>query len=126
MLESRRDLFFKLAGAAGVLALDPFLASIHAQGHPTPEPQPRPSPNAPDPHVPNGMNGPQPTVGDPASELANQKELRADVARLYEMVSELKEQVEKTNSNTMLSTSLVKKAQQIEKLAKQIKDLAKG
>jgi len=125
MVESRRRLFLTLAGTAGVLALDPFLASIHAQGHPSP--QPLPSPNAPDPHVPNGMNGPQPTVGDgKASALANQKELRADVTRLYEMVSELKEQVEKTDANTMLSTSLVKQAQKIEKLAKQIKNLARG
>jgi hypothetical protein len=32
----------------------------------------------------------------------------------------------RTDANSMLSVSLVKKAQQIEKLAKQIKDLAKG
>jgi len=125
MEESRRHLLFTLVGTAGVLILDPFLASTNAQGRPSP--QPLPSPNAPDPHVPNGMNGPEPTVDDGrANALANQKELRADVARLYEMVSELKQQVEKTDSNTMLSMPLVKKAQQIEKLAKQIKQLAKG
>ncbi len=42
------------------------------------------------------------------------------------MVSELKDQIEKTDSSSTLSVSVVKKAQQIEKLAKQIKDLAKG
>jgi hypothetical protein len=73
------------------------------------------------------MNGPQPTTTDGrAVALASQKELREDVSRLYGMVSELKEQVERTDANSMLSVSLVKKAQQIEKLAKQIKDLAKG
>ncbi len=46
--------------------------------------------------------------------------------KLYEMVSELKEQVDKTDATATLSISIVKKAQQIEKLAKQIKDLAKG
>jgi hypothetical protein len=34
--------------------------------------------------------------------------------------------VERTDANSILSVSLVKKAQQIEKLAKQIKDLANG
>ena len=73
------------------------------------------------------MDGPQPTVGDgKAVAVANQKELRDDVTRLYGMVSELKEQVQRTDAGAMLSVSLVKKAQQIEKLAKQIKDLAKG
>ena len=73
------------------------------------------------------MNGPQPTTTDGRSvAVANQKELREDIARLYEMVSELKQQVERTDANAMLSVSLVKKAQQIEKLAKQVKDLAKG
>jgi len=69
----------------------------------------------------------QPSRPDPrAIEQANQKEIRTDVAKLYEMVSELKEQVEKTDATATLSISVVKKAQQIEKLAKQIKDLAKG
>jgi len=52
--------------------------------------------------------------------------LREDIVRLYGMASDLKEQIQRTDSNAMLSVSLVKKAQQIEKLAKQIKDLAKG
>ena len=73
------------------------------------------------------MNGPRPTTGeDRAVSLANQKELREEVSRLYGMVSELKEQVEQTDANSMLSVSLVKKAQQIEKLAKQIRNLARG
>ena len=42
------------------------------------------------------------------------------------MVAELKEHVEKTYATSVLSLSVVKKAQQIEKLAKRIKGLAKG
>jgi len=42
------------------------------------------------------------------------------------MVSELEEQIDRTDSTSTLSMAVVKKAQQIEKLAKQIKDLAKG
>jgi len=126
MTESRRRVLFALTGIAGILAAEPLLGSPQGSGV-RPPPPPRPSPNAPDPHVPNGMNGPQPTTTDGRSvAVANQKELREDIARLYEMVSELKQQVERTDANAMLSVSLVKKAQQIEKLAKQVKDLAKG
>ena len=58
--------------------------------------------------------------------MENQKELRANVSKLYDMVVELKEQVEKPNANSTLSLSVMKKAQQIEKLAKQIKNLTRG
>src|SRR6266852_5444331 len=75
--------------------------------------------------VMTGMD--EPSRPDPkAIGRANQKEIRTDVAKLYEMVSELKEQIEKTDATSTLSLSVVKKAQQIEKLAKQIKELAKG
>jgi len=76
---------------------------------------------------PPGLNGPQATGPDKkAIDRQNQQEIRADVTKLYEMVSELKDQIDKTDSTSTLSVSVVKKAQQIEKLAKQIKDLAKG
>lgn len=126
MLETRRRLLLTLTSVVGFLAVEPIVGAPQSGGV-RPSPPPRPSPNAPDPHVPNGMNGPQPAIADgKAVALANQKELREDVSRLYGMISELKEQVERTDANSMLSVSLVKKAQQIEKLAKQIKDLAKG
>jgi hypothetical protein len=54
----------------------------------------------------------------------DQKEIRANVAKLYDMVVELKEQVQKTDTHSTLSIPVMKKAQQIEKLAKQIKNLA--
>jgi len=69
----------------------------------------------------------EPSRPDPkAIARANQVTIRTHITKLYEMVSELKEQVDKTDATTTLSISIVKKAQQIEKLAKQIKDLAKG
>jgi len=130
MRESRRRLLLMFAGAAGVLALRPVLAVCQGAPHPTPQPpQPRPSPNAPDANVPYGLkDGPQAAAGpdQKAIDKAKQQELRTDVSKLYEMVSELKEQVEKTDTTSTLSLSVVKKAQQIEKLAKQIKEVAKG
>jgi hypothetical protein len=130
MPESRRRLFISFVGAVGVLVFKPLLSAWQAAGtHPTPQPpQPRPSPNAPDANVPYGLKGPQATtsVDQKTIDRAKQQELRSDVSRLYEMVSELKEQVENTNTTSTLSLSVVKKAQQIEKLAKQIKEVAKG
>jgi len=126
MPESRRRLLMTFVGAAGILAVRPLLAAWQAPGV-RPAPQPRPSPNAPNPNFPPGLNGPQATGPDKkAIDRQNQQEIRADVSKLYEMVSELKDQIDKTDSTSTLSVSVVKKAQQIEKLAKQIKDLAKG
>jgi len=66
------------------------------------------------------------TIDRKAIELEHRKELRANVARLYDMVVELKEQVDKMDVNSTFSIPVMKKTQQIEKLAKQIKNLAKG
>ena len=129
MLESRRRLMKTCLGAVGVLASQPLMAALQGVGpgaHPAP-PQPRPSPNAPNPNFPPGLKGPPVTGTDKkAIDRQNQEEIRTDVTKLYEMVSELKDEVDKTNTNSTLAVSVVKKAQQIEKLAKQIKDLAKG
>ncbi len=46
--------------------------------------------------------------------------------RLYELITQLKTEVEKTDSTAVLSVALVKKAEEIEKLAKQIKERARG
>ena len=125
MPESRRQLLVTLAGAAGLLAANPLLLS--AQGT-RPSPQPIPSPNAPNPNFPHGIGDPEPTIApDPRLiEKQNQAEIKSEVQKLYELVSELKEQIEKTDGTSTLSLSVVKKAQQIEKLAKQIKDRAKS
>lgn len=125
MSEIRRRFLMTIVGAAGALSLRPLHAAWQAGVRP--QPQPRPSPNAPDPNFPPGLNGPQAAGKDQKTlDKAKQQELRTDVTRLYEMVAELKDQVDKTDANSTLSLSVVKKAQQIEKLAKQIKEAAKG
>jgi len=125
MSEIRRRFLMTLVGATGVLALRPLNAAWQAGARP--QPQPRPSPNAPDPNFPPGLNGPQAVGKDQKTiDKAKKEELRNDVTKLYEMVSELKDQVDKTDANSTLSLSVLKKAQQIEKLAKQIKEVAKG
>ena len=57
---------------------------------------------------------------------ANQKEMKKNVEKLYDLASELKAEVEKTDSVLVLSLSMVKKTEEIERLAKEIRNRAKG
>jgi hypothetical protein len=125
MPPSRRQLFTILAGAAGVLATESLLCSALPVQH---TPQPIPSPNAPNQNFPPGLNGPdnKPPSDHKDIDPKKQEEIKADIQRLYELASELKEQAGKTDLNSMLPVSVVKEAQQIEKLAKHIKELSKG
>ena len=57
---------------------------------------------------------------------ANDKDIKKRVEKLYQLATELKAEVEKTDSIKVLSVAMVKKAEEIEKLAKEIKTRAKG
>lgn len=126
MSESRRHILLTILGAAGVFAAEPLLSALQSNGV-RPPPPPRPSPNAPDQNFPPGLDGPKLSPTDTkAIKKQNQIEIKSDVAQLSQLVSDLKGQVERIDTDSTLSLPIVKKAQQIEKLAKQIKDLAKG
>lgn len=56
----------------------------------------------------------------------NDKDIKKSVEKLFQLASELKTEVEKTDSVQVLSLGLVRKAEEIEKLAKEIKTRAKG
>ena len=56
----------------------------------------------------------------------NDKDMKKKVNRLYELATELKAEVDKTDSSKVLSLNLVKKAEEIEKLARDIKNKGKG
>lgn len=56
----------------------------------------------------------------------NQKDIKKDIEKLFDLASQLKEQVEKTDATSVLSLAMVKKADEIERLAHQIRELAKG
>ena len=122
MPESRRRMLTSLFGAAGVLAAGSLLSGLQRS-----LPQPKPSPNAPDQNLPTGLD--RLNIGSSDTKATNpdsSKQIKADVEKLYDLASELKQQVETTDLNSALPLGLVKKAQQIEKLAKQIKERAKG
>jgi len=76
------------------------------------------------------LNGPNPTPvvyqsDQQTREAENQLELRLDVQWLYALSIELKDEVDRSDSNALVSVSLLKRTQDIEKLAKQIRERAK-
>jgi len=56
----------------------------------------------------------------------NEKNIKKKVERLFQLATELKDEVDKTDSAKVLSLAMLKKAEEIEKLAKDIKSRAKG
>ena len=56
----------------------------------------------------------------------NQKEIKKNIEKLFQLASELKDEVEKTDATTVLSLAVVRKTEEIEKLARQIRERAKG
>jgi hypothetical protein len=57
---------------------------------------------------------------------ANDKDIKKNVEKLFQLASELKAEVDKTDSVQVLSLAMLRKAEEIEKLAKDIKTRAKG
>jgi len=118
MQDSRRSVLrFMVAGAA---AFGTCAVLIRAQ-NPFPGP---PIPVRPGEDEPN----PNPGLKSPKKVLLeeNQKDIKKNVEKLFDLAAQLKEQVEKTDATTVLSMAMVKKADEIERLAHQIKERAKG
>lgn len=80
--------------------------------------------------TPHNPNEPFPDTGPKIDEgkllKANNQQIHDDVEKLYDLASDLKKEVEKTDSANVLSLPMMQKAEQIEKLAKQVKNLARG
>ena len=126
MKGSRRSFLATLAGAVALLVAKALPASGSPMQRPTP--QPMPSPNAPNPHFPPGLNGPDinPHEKGKTIDPQNQKDLRADVEQLYQLATELKSKFDTTDTSAMLSVTVIKQAEKIEKLAKRIRELSKS
>jgi hypothetical protein len=114
--------------AAAFLAVSIAATPISIEAWQRVSPQPRPSPNAPsDLNALDRLNGPRATVdnGKEGVDQQNQIEIRMQVQRLYAMATELKDEVDRTNSNAVMNVAVLKRAQEIERLAKQIRERAK-
>jgi hypothetical protein len=117
-MESRRKFLTTIIGVgvpAGILALMP---SAQVRGQ---RPQPPP------PKEPQKEDDRNPPKIDPKLILeSNQKEIKKNVEKLYDLASELKAEVEKTDSVQVLSMAMLRKTEEIEKLAREIRSRAKG
>ena len=56
----------------------------------------------------------------------DQKQMKQDVEKLAQLAEELKKEVESTDSVSVLSLKLVRKAEEVEKLARSIKTRARA
>lgn len=122
MRETRREFVLAMAVATGVMSAKE--GWLFAQYPPTLPPPPRPAetPNPAEIH-----SNPQAIAAAKRAMLQqNEKEFREGVERLYQLTSELHEEVQKTPTTEVLSVRMVKKTEQIEKLAKMLKNRAKG
>jgi hypothetical protein len=119
MSNTRRE-FLTVLGAGAPLLL---------MGAQNPASQGRPAgrPSAPDP-TPESDEAQPPGAKSPTKTLleANEKDIKKNIEKLFQLASDLKAEVEKTDSSQVLSLAMVKKAEEIEKLARDIKTRAKG
>jgi hypothetical protein len=72
------------------------------------------------------LQGPTMATPDPKTLAANQAAIKLKVQRMYELIANLKAEVDKTDVSKQFSTTLFKEAQEIEKLAKDVRTLSKG
>ncbi len=121
MPENRRNFFVSLAVLSGSLAFPRGIAA--AQNPPTPPPPPAPAqiPNAAETHP-----SPAEAAGMRARLLQNEKEFREGVERLFQLTSDLRDEVQKTSTASVFSIHIVKQTEAIEKLAKRLKSQAKS
>ena len=118
-METRRGF---LAGStlAAILLCSTALSMGRQNPIAQPPQEPRPGQEQP------GNEGPSLPNPDKKILEGNDKDMKKKVERLYELASELKDQVDKTDSSKVLSLNLMKKAEEIEKLAREIKNRSKG
>jgi hypothetical protein len=119
MYETRRAFLTILAGA-GTAAI---LCGQTERGQTKPTDRPSVPDPSPDADAPGGLPGKSPTK---VLLEANEKDIKKNIEKLYQLATDLKEEIEKTDSSQVLSLAMVKKAEEIEKLAHVIKTRAKG
>src|SRR6516165_3507824 len=116
-MNSRRNFLMGLALAGGTVAAWNGALKGQSQNPPLP------------PLPPNQDHRPQETAPDappiPVAEEKileeNDKDMKKKVDRLYELATQMKNEVDETDSSNLMSLKLLEKAEEIEKLARDIK-----
>ena len=122
MTQSRRSFLGAAATFAAVSAWGAASLAAQAQGQTG-------TPELPlDPLSPSRMAGPMPGVRlSPADRMKmNQAQIKKNMARLTEVVGELKKDLDANSTTTVLSMATVHKTEEIEKLARDIRALIRG
>lgn len=123
MRETRRNIVVALAALFGFVAAGNLPLFAQRQ-------KPRPLPDPPMPAETQNPAQGNAQVSQQQSKKAwlrqNEKEFRAGVERLYQLSSDLRDEVQKTLTTDVLSVHMYKKTEEIEKLAKLLKNKAKG
>ncbi len=124
MGETRRTFLMTLAAAASCSVATH--GAVFAQVRNTkPFPTPPASAETQNPAEKDGTT-PDPQTARRAALKQNEKEFRAGVDRLYQLASELKQEVDKTVTTEVFSVRMYKRTKEIEKVAKLLKGRAKG
>jgi len=121
----RREFLARASGAAviglGVVAGVAPSPSQDRRGFPAP---PAPAdPSGQDKDAPHGID---PQTAKRVMAAKNEKEFREGVEKLYQMATELRDELAQAPKMNVLSVRMYKKTEEIEKLAKQLKSKAKG
>jgi hypothetical protein len=122
-LNSRRKFLTGMAAIGAVLGLSREVKALQ-----TPADAQKPGPPRP-PHSGEPDSSPNfPSLPSPEKRILeqNEKEIRKKVGQLYDLATELKAEVDKTDSSKVLSLNMLKKAEEIEHLARDIKNRSKG
>jgi hypothetical protein len=85
-----------------------------------------PPPADPDAQNTDAAKGIDPQTAKRVMAAKNEKEFREGVQKLYELATELRDELAQALKMNVLSVRMYKKTEEIEKLAKQLKGKAKG
>jgi hypothetical protein len=123
MRKTRRAFLLAVAAAGCLVARNGF---SFPQAPKKPIPFPTPPEGAETQNPAAGQAKPEQQTARRIALQKNEKEFRSGVDRLYQLASELKQEVEKLPTSEIFSVQMFKKTEEIEKLAKQLKAKARG
>jgi hypothetical protein len=115
-MQTRRRFLTKVLASGLPIAI--FARRLAAQTRPTPVPR--------DPTQKQEEDMSPSKIDSKTILTSNQKDIKKSVERLFQLASDLKAEVEKTDAVKVLSMVMVKKTEEIERLAKEIRSRALG
>jgi hypothetical protein len=124
-MKIRKNIFFVLLVAGIALALQSPMKALQAPSGTVEATKALAAARDGRPQQPEADNSAQNPL-QKESVAQNAKEIKAKTARLYELATELKAEVDGSDMTKVFPTTVVKRAQEIEKLAKDIKSRSKG